>query len=545
LLLAAAIAAIFARERSAAAGRPDFVLVTIDTMRADAFGEDTPFLAELASRGVRFLRCRTPVPLTLPSCTSLLTGLLPARHGIRDNTSPPLPPRAVRRYATLAERLAEAGYATAAFVAANVLDPRYGLDAGFHRYDHPPPPIPGDPRYLERPAPDQTDRARAWLATRPKERPFFLWIHYFDPHDPYLPFDGDERRPATDASDPAPERYRGEVRRVDAELERLFADLDLARTVVVVAADHGEALGEHGEATHGLLCYGCTMNVPLLIAGAGVPAAREDARPRSLVDIQPTVLRLAGLAPGDGDGADLLEEPRGPRVVCGESLYGYRLYGWAQQTCAFDGAATLVDGGPRRGLFDLARDPGETAPLADAEAHEAFERLDRALLAYRALRPGIGPAGEALPSLPPYGSARRPESDFVDVARNRTLPDAEARQATLAALFALRAAIAERDAARVLAAFAPVEALAVAEPENPAPPLELGRALLLVLARPAEAAARFDEAWARGYRVPDVLRLRVEARIAAGDREGARGAVEEAGDAVPPEVRSELARRAG
>ncbi len=500
------------------ASRPNVLIITIDTFRADHLNrEDTPALLDLADRGVRFMRARTPVPLTLPAHATLLSGVLPARHGIRDNTAPRLPDRAARGYALLAESFADAGYDTAAFVAASVLDKRYGLDAGFHEYHQPGGTRAGAPSFSWFRAATQLRRFRQWFNARPTDRPFFAWVHLWDPHAPYRPHPGDPRRPyATEAHQPAAQRYRGEVRRVDAAVERLLARIDADTTIVVVTADHGESLGEHGEDTHGYVAYGATMDVPLLLAGPGIEhGARGD--PVSLEDVAPTLRRLADLPEQASDGFDLLESKGGAgagRVVCGESLYANRLYAWAQQSVATDGRFSLVDGGRRLELFDCRADPGETAPLANLEEHAAFERLDRALRRYRAMVPGrAGAANEAgsdigLAGSPsPYGSIRRAQSEFLKAAQNRTLRDVPGGFADIKLLARMDGAIAARAAALVEGLLPAVMELRRRDRTNPAPCLAQGRALCLVLRRRREAVEALREAIRRGYDSPPVRKL--------------------------------------
>jgi len=495
---------------------PNVVVISIDTLRADALGpEDTPELMALAARGTRFVRARTPAPLPLPAPATLLPGLEPPAHGLRDNTVAPLAPDLPH----LAEELRARGYATAAFVASAVLDPRYGLDRGFDQYRAPPPVEPGAPGFDFLQAPAQVERVRAWLATRPQDRPFFLWVHLWDPHAPYLPYAGDARRPGTVETDDARERYRGEVRRADAAVEALLALLDPETTVVVVVADHGESLGEHGEETHGHLCYGATMDVPLLLAGPGVPAGRTEDGVCGLADVAPTVRRLCGLAPARTDGRDLLDLPAG-RILAGESLYAWRLYRWAQQSVAYDGRFSLVDGGPRLELFDRAEDPGELAPLAGPEARPEYAPLDRALQAYRGRRTGAS-AGAELQAPLYYGIPVVAGRDFLPVAENRRLPDAGPRLKSVRLLSEAASAIAARNRPLVQALVPRLLELEGADPGNPAPCLARGRALLFVLGDAAGAARALEEAVARGYASPDVYRLLEEACTRAGDAEGA------------------------
>jgi hypothetical protein len=440
---------------------------------------------------------------------------------VRDNTAAPLPPRAARGFSLLAEEYAEAGYATAAFVASSVLDPRYGLDAGFEEYRHPAPAPPGDPTFPSRDASEQIELFRRWFEARDPSRPYFAWVHLWEPHAPYRPYAGDERRAGTDGDrDAPPVLYRGEVRKADAAVEALLGRIDRQDTVVVVTADHGESLGEHGESTHGYLCYGATMDVPLVLAGPGIAPGRRDDRVAVLEDLAPTLRRLSRLPPREGDGVDLRGR-REPRVVAGESLYAYRLYTWAQQSCAFDGRYSLVDGGARVELFDRDRDPAERTPLADPASLAAYERLDRAIRAYQA--PGAarqqGPAYS--PAGTPYGSLRREEGDFLPPAVNRRLPDVRDNLPTVGSLNRLRAAIAGRDRALVGALLPQVVRLEVEDEGNPALSLALGRALLLVLERPAEAARALERAVERGYRSKEALRLLEGAYRAAGDEDNA------------------------
>ncbi|HYH44672.1 MAG TPA: sulfatase, partial [Thermoanaerobaculia bacterium] len=246
-----------------AAGSSDgasLLLVTLDTVRADRLGgygyaaAETPTLDRLAREGVRFAAASTNAPLTLPAHASLLTGLLPPRHGLRNNGAGRLP-----EVPTLAAVLAAAGYRTAAFVSSFVLDRRFGLDRGFAVYDDDVERDAGGGVALdaERRGDRTVERALAWLSaktpeTLDRERPFFLWVHLYDAHAPYAP-------PAPYDSRHRGRPYDGEIAFADAQVGRLVAELErrglAGRTLVAVTADHGEALGEHGELTHGLLLY--------------------------------------------------------------------------------------------------------------------------------------------------------------------------------------------------------------------------------------------------------------------------------------------------
>lgn len=226
--------------------RYNVLLVTIDTLRADRLGcygyagAATPVLDALAARGVRFATAIAHVPLTTPSHASILTGLTPLRHGVRDNGDFVLPDR----IPTLAEAFHDAGYRTAAFVSGFPLDRRFGLARGFDTYDDHLPH--GEDRrrsaYVERPADQTTAAVRSWLEGGTPS-PWFLWVHYFDPHSPYEP-------PPDFAARFAGRPYDGEVAFVDAQIGVLLALLEAKglapRTRVLVTADHGESLGEHG-----------------------------------------------------------------------------------------------------------------------------------------------------------------------------------------------------------------------------------------------------------------------------------------------------------
>jgi hypothetical protein len=249
--------------------------------------------------------------------------------------------------------------------------------------------------------------------------------------------------------------------------------------------------------------------VPLLLAGPGVPRGETRDAVGSLADVAPTLRALARLDARPGDGRSLLA-PAGSRIVCGESLYANRLYGWAQQSTATDGRFTLVDGGPRLGLFDRAADPGERAPLPDPTGHEAYARLDRALLDYRARR--AGPEGEPFAATPIYGTNRIAESDFSPPKENRGRRDVEEGFGTIARLNEVQRLIVLRSAAALAMLLPEIEREEAADPANPAFPLARGRALLLVLDRPGEAVAALEKAARLGYASPDLARMIEAAR---------------------------------
>ncbi len=361
LLALAAGAAWYLYPRGEAAVSPggtrfNVLLVSIDTLRADRTGGRlTPALNALAARGARFLNARSPVPLTLPAHTTLMTGLLPPRHGVRMNGVHRLSPDV----ATLATALQQGGYQTGAFIGAYVLDRRFGLARGFDTYDAEIPrreEIAGELE-AERLGAVVADRAIAWLNARPLDAPFFLWLHLYDPHAPYNP-------PSPWREQAGGQPYNGEVAYADAQLGRVLDALGARglanRTVVVVAGDHGESLGDHGEPTHGLLVYEKAVRIPLVVAGPGVPRAnRADAV--SLVDVLPTTMALLRRElPAGLDGRDLFA--RNAESIDAET-YLETDYpdasGFASLRALVDGRWKYIGGADPEELYDLAADPGE------------------------------------------------------------------------------------------------------------------------------------------------------------------------------------------
>jgi choline-sulfatase len=351
------------------AARPSILLVTLDTTRADAIGPEaagieTPAFDALGARGRRFRQAYATVPETLPSHSSLMTGLYASGHSVRENARYLPQDRPV-----LAQRLARAGYRTAAFVSSFVLDRRFGLVRGFGHYDDELPP-----GRSERTARETTDRAVAWLGTR-APGPLLLWVHYFDPHAPYEPPDPYRSRYAQ-------RPYLGEVAAMDEQLGRVVAAFEGAAVgphAIVVVGDHGEGLGDHGESQHGNLLYQSTMWVPLLLVGPGVTAGVSD-EPVSIRRVFHTVLDWADL----GD-ADSLRRPAS-EIVLGEAMKPFLAYGWQPQVMAVEGRTKAILAG-RVEAYDVVADPGETRDL------EPDAKLSGALRS--ALRGYPVPAGEA------------------------------------------------------------------------------------------------------------------------------------------------------
>jgi arylsulfatase A-like enzyme/tetratricopeptide (TPR) repeat protein len=381
-----------------AAPPPDVVLITIDTLRADALGfagnarARTPNLDRLAVEGLVFTGAHAHNVMTLPSHANILTGLYPYEHGIRDNEGFRLDPK----IPTLATMLAERGYATAAVIGAFPLDSRFGLSRGFGLYDqkYPQGAHEYDFSVAERPASEVVAAARSWYSGNAGRRRF-LWVHLYDCHSPHIP-------PPALAREFAGDPYLGEVAGVDEALGPLLSDVRASGkpALVVVTSDHGEALGDHGEQTHGLFAYEATLHIPLILWGSRVPAGARRSAARH-VDILPTVLEVCGApVPAGLPGRSLLgAETRGGASYF-EALSAPLSRGWAPLRGIIEGGYKFIDL-PLPELYDLASDPGEARNLVG-------ERMDRVRVLKAAL-PAPGPA-----------AARAPESADT-VARLRSL----------------------------------------------------------------------------------------------------------------------------
>ena len=363
----------FVFHHMARGGRTNVLLITLDTTRADRLGcygwkpAETPALDALAGQGTLYANALTPVPLTLPSHATLLTGLLPPEHGLRINGAGRLP----ADVPTLAERLAARGYLTAAFPASIVLAKGFGLDRGFQTYDDRMQPSADklDPYSRENPGNVVCDRALDWLAAHAR-RPFFVWVHFYDPHQPYAPPEPYRGRHA----DP----YDGELAFVDAQVGRLVAFIDgrglRRRTLIVVAGDHGEAFGEHQEKGHGAMVYNATLRVPLILSQPGrVPAGEVRRQWVSLADLAPTVAAVVGLKDRRMNrGRSLLANGGDERACYGESEMLYREYGWAPLRCLTLTRWKYIDA-PEPELYDVLEDPGETRNRVTMEGEVARE----------------------------------------------------------------------------------------------------------------------------------------------------------------------------
>jgi choline-sulfatase len=363
--LAAAVGA--AREpQSEKVSRPDVFLITIDTLRADhvhCYGYDrirTPALDRLAEEGIRFTQAFTPSPITNSSHTSIMTGLLPSSHGVSDFGVP-----LAAKYPTLAELLAKGGYHTAAFIGAVILDSKNlapGLDRGFQFYDNFPEVTTTKSRWgrLERRAVEVEQRAESWLNSHPTGE-HFVWVHFYDPHDPYEP-------PPPYSEIYKDRLYDGEIAYADSALGQFLTYLKkqgwYEGAMIVVVGDHGEGLGQHHEDTHGIFLYDSTTHVPLIVK---LPNEREAGRTVEgqvrTTDILPTILSLLGIAAPanlDGDSMEplLTGVQAAPRTVFGETEYPLR-FGWSPLRSVRQQGFKFIEA-PKPELYDLRADPGES-----------------------------------------------------------------------------------------------------------------------------------------------------------------------------------------
>jgi len=358
------------------------LLVTLDTTRADhlrCYGSpssSTPRLDHLAQRGVRFEHAMSTAPITLPSHASIMTGQYPFRHGARNNGTHRLPDSAI----TMAEVLEESGYDTAAVISAMVLHTRYGVNQGFKHYDQELISGSWRPAYLAREtrADDTVRRALRWL-NQEREQPFFLWVHLFDPHHPYAPPPGYAERCGGNT-------YDGEIAFADEQLGILLDTLrqrgELQDTLVVVMGDHGESLGDHGEATHSVFVYDSTNRVPFIVSHPRLEQGHVVAPAVSGVDVMPTVLDLLGVHPPDGmQGLSLGPVLRGEaslpenRLVYAESMLPYYNLGWEAIRTIRSTYVRYVRSTTEE-LYANDVDPGETRNLVgNAVAQEQVETL--------------------------------------------------------------------------------------------------------------------------------------------------------------------------
>jgi len=432
------------------------VVVTLDTTRADRLGcygftrIETPNLDALARQGVVFENATSTAPLTFPSHSSIFTGLIPPHHGARDNGGFFLDDART----TLAERLKAAGYATGAFIGAWVLESRWGLAQGFDEYSD---------RFelskykiislgtVQKTGDEVMDGALKWLDSV-RDRRFFAWVHLYDPHAPY------------EAPEPYASRYRGqpylgELAYTDHVVGRLTGWLEtqglLEKTVIVVVGDHGESLGDHGEAAHAYFIYGATTHVPLIVRTPWGLTGRSPAQV-STVDILPTVLDVVGLAPQEGiDGRSLaraLFDPAAPldHASYSETYFPRYHFGWQHLRSLRDDRYTYVDA-PRPELYDRSQDPGETRNVFKAYSQRAealrvrLEEMSRTTGTQAPERKQLDP--ETLQRLAALGYV----GNVIDVDPHAVLPDPKDKLPLFEAMNAAKSFAQDEDFERAVA----------------------------------------------------------------------------------------------
>ncbi len=341
--------------------QPDVILVTIDTLRADHVGcfgsrrASTPTLDRLCADGVRFSNAITAAPITNTAHASILTGLYPSNHGVSDFGVPLAP-----AHVTIAKLLQQHGYSTAAFIGAVILDSKSlapGLDQGFDHYDNFAEAPAGGPRWnrVERRAEVVVNHATTWLAAN-RTKPRFVWVHLFDPHDPYEP-------PMPFAQQFKDSPYDGEIAYADSELGTLLSSLKRQKrydgALIIVLGDHGEGLGEHNENTHGIFLYDSTLHIPLIVKLPG-NAQKGSTVPEQVrsVDVLPTILDRLGISTtAKFDGASLFSN-RGPETAAiSETDYPLR-FGWAPIKSVRMNGSKYIEA-PHPELYSLGKDPGE------------------------------------------------------------------------------------------------------------------------------------------------------------------------------------------
>ncbi len=478
------------------AAPPSILLVTLDTTRADAVGYEsravpspTPSLDALAARGLCFSQAYTTAPQTFPAHASILTGLYPRDHGVRENgrtlrSEPALPE-------PLAARLAGAGYRTAAFVSGFPLAKTFGLAPGFETYDD-----DFGAGKAERSAKATTDRAIALLASNGPAagRPVFLWVHYYDPHDPYEPPEPFRSRYPKDP-------YLGEIAAMDGQLGRLLAAFEARSAATgwraIVVGDHGEGRGEHGEQFHGHLLYQGTMRVPLVIAGGTLAAGLRD-EPVSTRRVFDTILGWAGLASTGADAS--LVTPR-PEIVLGEAMMPFLDYGWQPQAMAVENRIKVIRSGVTE-VYDLVADPHERNDLGSRT--EPKREVRAALSDYLAKLPLTATASDA--ALSDEDKKRLASLGYVAASESPTAlradaPNPKDRTALFRDLDLGSARFVRDDYA---GAIPPLERVAVKDPNNATVRLRLAVAWS-ILGKESRAAGQF--AAARRLR-PDSLDLR-------------------------------------
>lgn len=523
--------------------QPDVFLVTIDTLRADhvhCYGYDrveTPALDGLAKEGIRFSHAFTPSPITNTSHTTILTGLLPTSHGVTDFAVP-----LAASHLTLAEMLKKRGYHTGAFIGAVILDSKTlapGLDRGFDFYDNFPEHTETKARWgrVERRGMDVVKDAENWLHSH-SAGPHFVWVHLYDPHDPYEP-------PAPYSETYKDHLYDGEIAYADSALASFLTFVKkegwYENSLIIVAGDHGEGLGEHREETHGIFLYDSTTHVPLIVKLPGRISAGKvvDAQVRTM-DIVPTALDvLHSPVPTGLDGASLKPyfsgSDTGNRIAYGETDYPLR-FGWAPLRSVRDDGFKLIQA-PRPELYDLRADPGELKNTYD-QANANLARLQSKLAAVYPKSPSATAADaattdDARNNLKALGYAA---ANPASAANGASLPDPKDK---IEEQNLLHTAMIASDDNRTSDARAALEKVLQLDPKSPTALRQLGE-LELQAGDYAQAADHLKRA--REVRPEDATAAFEEgqARSQIGDFAGTRDALEASLKLAPGQLEARL-----
>ncbi|HEY2093342.1 MAG TPA: sulfatase-like hydrolase/transferase [Thermoanaerobaculia bacterium] len=464
--------------------RPSILLVTLDTTRSDAIGPDaknveTPSFNALVPRGMRFRAAYCAVPQTLPSHTSMMTGLYAGGHGVHENAR-----HLADNTPLVAERLHSAGYRTAAFISAFALAKRFGLARGFDVWDE----DFGADR-AERNAQETTDRALAFLHQQSSSQPLFLWVHYWDPHYPYTPPEPFRTKYAKDP-------YYGEIAFMDQQLGRLVAAFEQGAhkpVAMIFVGDHGEGLGEHGEQQHGNLMYQATMHVPLLLIGPGVGSGSTET-PVSTRRIFHTILDWAGI-----DATNSLRTAPTEKTVAAEAMKPFLDYGWQPQVMAVEGTRKAILAGSLE-VYDVAADPGETHNLAP---QASLTREQRATLRDYPI-PSLAQAANATAPADAEERKKLASLGYVTADVKPLIRKDAPRPADMAPLFPILDEAAARFVREEYAAAIPLlEEILVKDPHNLDAALRLATAQSS-LGHDQQAVAAFERAQAIAPDSPDV-----------------------------------------
>jgi arylsulfatase A-like enzyme/Flp pilus assembly protein TadD len=527
--------------------KPNVFLITVDTLRADhvhCYGDrdiQTPALDSLAQDGIRFTEAFTPAPITNSSHTTILTGLLPSAHGVTDFGVP-----LATDHPTWAELLKNNGYHTAAFIGAVILDSKSlapGLDRGFDFYDNFPEHPATTSRWgrVERRGMDVVTRAEKWLRAHPRG-PHFVWVHLYDPHDPYEP-------PPPFSETYKDRLYDGEIAYADSALAN-FLDFIKAHgwysnSVLILVGDHGEGLGEHGEDTHGIFLYDSTTHVPLIIK---LPRSANSGHVVSAqvrtTDILPTVLDLVSVAaPARLDGESLRSyldsSGKGDRVVFGETDYPLR-FGWAPLRSVRAEGFKFIEA-PRPELYDLKADPAESKNTY-APWDRTVQEFRRQLAALKAKLPPAAPSAAAVPQgtvdeLKALGYLGRADvGSSTDAPEPSLLPDPKDKIQEQNLLHV--ALLADEDGRSADAGVA-LEKVLELDPKDPTALRQLGE-IEFKAGEYSLAATHLRSA--REVRPDDANAafLEGQAREKAGDASGARDALEQSLKLVPGQLPARL-----